>query len=179
MRAIADAYKEMKVRSRLPKLSEDEIKQLLSFCHRDRRTYYYSYHDLLQHTLGEEQALKYEQMDMRELELEAEDADARGGKTFVMPTGIVPTGIAELDAIGNEMIRSGHNYEDALKHAMGANPPDNRVTKEQVWEALQQGGVALHQQLGTYLLYVWFQAKQDHEGKVPVTDFLIAVGLPP
>ena len=133
----------------------------------------------MQHALGEEQALRYEQMDMRELELEAEDADARGGKNFVMPAGIVPTGIAELDAIGNAMISSGQNYEDALKYAMGANPPDNRVTKEQVDQALGEGGVALSDRLQTYLLYVWFQAKQDHEGKVPVTDFLIAVGLPP
>ena len=38
IRAINDTYKEMRTQSRIPKLSDDEKKQLLSYCHRDRAT---------------------------------------------------------------------------------------------------------------------------------------------
>jgi len=75
-------------------------------------------------------------MDFRDLQAEAEVAEQGISKQFVMPSTAKRVGDERMEDIGNAMLRSGNNYEDALKMAMGPSNSDNRVTKEQLFQGL-------------------------------------------
>lgn len=133
---------------------------------------------MIQHTLGQEKAAQYEQMDVRDLQAEAEMAEQGRSNQFVMPTVVQPVADDRMEEIGQAMIRSGNNYEDALKAAMGPQNTDNRVTKEQLLQGLTQGAqVEFNPNQIQHILYTYFQSKQDKNGRLLVTDFLESVGL--
>ena len=69
-------------------------------------------------------------MDERDLAQELENNEGRKSGRFIMPSAVQPTGDQRLGHIGQAMINSNINYEDALKKVMGPTNNDNRITKE-------------------------------------------------
>ena len=127
---------EMETNSRLPKLQETQIRELLRFVNRNKQGFC-SYKEILIQTFG---PVKGEQLfltDKSALEAELKDASRQRSSRFVMPQQVNNPANRDLGELGNSMIMSGQNYEDAIKIALGPNAnPELKITREQLFGML-------------------------------------------
>ena len=81
-----------------------------------------------------------------------------------------------MGEIGQRLLTSRKNYEDALKNVMGSNA-ENKVNIDQVVQALASCEVELTRDQ-RLVLDLWFSEKQDVQRRVSVITFLKDIGLP-
>ena len=115
-------------------------------------------------------------MDLGKLQNEIDAAGGANSHRFTTPEAISNPINNRMGEIGQRLLTSRKNYEDALKNVMGSNA-ENKVNIDQVVQALASCEVELTRDQ-RLVLDLWFSEKQDVQRRVSVITFLKDIGLP-